>query len=118
MIDWKSFAFGDEYQTLMLKSVELLDRKKSDKLLMDARQGSVIKAEDQIWTEEVFVERAHSSGLRYLAMVQPKSVVANSSLRRTINRLGALPYQYVEFSEWKEAVQWLNNSMTQENKII
>jgi len=64
VIEWTSFAFNEEFQTIMLKGIELLAIKKNDKLLIDARQGSVIKADDQVWIEQMFVERAYSNGLR------------------------------------------------------
>ncbi|MBW7455147.1 hypothetical protein ACFOLF_36270 [Paenibacillus sepulcri] len=109
VMEWKGFAHGDEFQTILIKGIELLEQKKSGKLLMDSRKGSAIKAEDQEWVAQQFVARAYGAGLRYLAMLLPKSMIAKLSLDRTIDGLGELPYELVNFSEMEEAVQWLTH---------
>jgi hypothetical protein len=115
VIEWKGFAHGEEFQTILIKGIELLEQKKSGKLLMDARKGSAIKAEDQEWVAQKFVSRAYGIGLRFLAMLFPKSMVAKLSLDRTVDGLGELPYELVNFSEMEEAVQWLSNPHSKGN---
>ncbi|WP_139999307.1 hypothetical protein [Paenibacillus paridis] len=108
VMEWKGFAYGVEFQTIMNRGIELLSEMRSGRLLMDARKGSAIKAEDQDWIRQTFVSHAFGNGLRYFAMVLPKSTIAKLSLDRTVNQLGELPYELMNFSEMEDAMQWLS----------
>jgi len=114
IMEWRGFAYGQEFQTIFLKGAELLQIKNGSKVLMDIRHGSAIKAEDKLWIGEIFIERAYESGLRHLAMVQPESVIAKLSVNRTVEGLGSLPYQQESFTDWDEAVLWLSNQPHQQ----
>lgn len=109
VIEWKGFAYGQEFQTILMEGAELLKQMNGSKVLMDTRNGSAIKAEDKVWIGEFFIRRAFESGLQYLALLQPHSVVAKLSLNRTVEGLGTLPYRQESFTEWDEAVRWLTN---------
>lgn len=110
IIEWNGFAYGEEFQTILMKGTELLNMKRGSKVLMDTRNGAAIKAEDKEWIGEFFVKKAYESGLRRLALVQPRSVVAKLSINRTVEGLGTLPYLQENFSDWEEAVKWLSAS--------
>ncbi|RTE11647.1 hypothetical protein [Paenibacillus whitsoniae] len=110
MMEWNGFAYGEEFQTILMKGAELLHKKKGSKVLMDTRNGAAIKAEDKAWIGEIFVKKAYESGLRQIALVQPRSVVAKLSINRTVEGLGTLPYLQENFSDWDEAVNWLSAS--------
>ncbi|CAM4405724.1 hypothetical protein FHS16_001783 [Paenibacillus endophyticus] len=107
IIEWKGFAYGEEFQLIMLKGIEWIKKMKSNRLLMDARKGSAIKPDDQEWIARHFVQRAYGNGLRHFAMVLPQSMIAKLSLDRAVNQLGVLPYQLVNFSDMKEARHWV-----------
>ncbi|GIO52805.1 hypothetical protein [Paenibacillus cineris] len=109
VIEWKGFAYGQEFQTILMEGAKLLKQMNGSKVLMDTRNGSAIKAEDKVWIGEFFIRRAFESGLQYLALLQPHSVVAKLSLNRTVEGLGTLPYRQESFTEWDEAVRWLTN---------
>ncbi|UQZ33379.1 hypothetical protein C2I18_07280 [Paenibacillus sp. PK3_47] len=106
-ITWDGFSYGEEFQLILLKGAELLKLKNSDKVLMDTRHGSAIKELDKIWMSEFFVQHVYNSGLRYLALVEPGSVIAKMSINRTVNGLGTLPYQQQSFTGLEEASRWL-----------
>ncbi|MBA2939851.1 hypothetical protein HZF08_16180 [Paenibacillus sp. CGMCC 1.16610] len=109
LIEWNGFSYGEKFQTILLKGIELLEQKKSEKMLMDVRSGSAINQEDQKWIAHQFVERAYRAGLRHIAIVLPKRAIAKMSLDRTIVGLGELPYELLNFSEINEAVKWLSD---------
>jgi hypothetical protein len=110
IMEWNGFAYGEEFQTILMKGAELLEKRKGSKVLMDTRNGAAIKAEDKAWIGEYFIKRAYESGLRQLALLQPRSVVAKLSVNRTVEGLGTLPYRQENFSDWDEAAQWLSSS--------
>jgi hypothetical protein len=108
VVEWKGFAFGKEFETIMLGGIDLMAQHKGSKLLMDARSGSAIKQEDQDWIKDVFVDHAYGAGLRYFAMVLPEKTVAKMSLSRTAASIGGYPYELVDFAGMDEAVRWLS----------
>lgn len=107
-IEWNGFSHGEGLQAVLMQGAELLRQKQSGKVLMDIRQGSVIKEEDKAWMADFYVEHVYKSGLRYLAMIEPNSIVAKLSVNRAVNVQGQLPYQQRSFSGLDEAVRWLN----------
>lgn len=116
-IEWNGFSYGEEFQTILMKGTELLKLRKGSKVLMDARNGSAIKAEDKTWMGEFFIQKAYESGLRQIALVQPHSVIAKLSVIRTVLGLGTLPYLQENFSDRNEAVQWLSNASPRKQAI-
>ncbi|ANS76214.1 hypothetical protein AWM70_17850 [Paenibacillus yonginensis] len=108
LVEWKGFAYGEEFKSILLQGAELLKQMGGSRVLMDTRQGSAIKAEDKTWIGEFFVRRAYESGLRRLAMLEPASMVAKLSVTRTVSGLGSLPYLQENFTDWDEAVEWLS----------
>lgn len=109
IIEWKGFAYGQEFQTILLEGAALLQKMNGSKVLMDTRNGAAIKADDKVWIGEFFIRRAYESGLKYIALLQPTSVIAKLSVNRTVEGLGALPYHQENFTDWNEAVQWLTD---------
>lgn len=107
-IEWNGFSHGEGLQAVLMQGAELLRQKQSGKVLMDIRQGSVIKEEDKAWMADFYVEHVYKSGLRYLAMIEPDSIVAKLSVNRAVNVQVQLPYQQRSFSGLDEAVRWLN----------
>jgi hypothetical protein len=118
VVEWKGFAYGREFQDILMKGTELLALMKGSKVLMDIREGAAIKAEDKAWIGEFFVGYAYESGLRQLAMVQPNSAVARSSVSRTVNGLGELPYRQMSFADLNEAVRWLAQTETETSREL
>ncbi|MDI4649813.1 hypothetical protein [Cohnella hashimotonis] len=108
IIEWNGFAYGEEFQTILLKGADLLKLRYGSKVLMDTREGSAIKTEDKAWIGEFFIRRAYESGLRHLAMLEPHSLIAKMSVNRTVDGLGTLPYRQESFSDREEAVAWLS----------
>ncbi|MFC3799150.1 hypothetical protein [Cohnella sp. GCM10012308] len=108
IIEWKGFAYGEEFQTILTKGADLLKLRYGSKVLMDTREGSAIKAEDKAWIGEFFIRRAYESGLRHLAMLEPHSLIAKMSVSRTVEGLGTLPYRQESFGNREEAVAWLS----------
>lgn len=107
-IEWNGFSHGEGLQAVLMQGAELLRQKQSGKVLMDIRQGSVIKEEDKAWMADFYVEHVYKSGLRYLAMIEPSSIVAKLSVNRAVSVQGQLPYQQRSFSGLDEAVRWLS----------
>lgn len=108
VIEWKGFAYGEEFQTILLKGADLLKLRYGSKVLMDTREGSAIKAEDKAWIGEFFIRRAYESGLRHLAMLEPQSAIARMSVNRTVENLGTLPHRQESCEDRDEAVRWLS----------
>ncbi|MCZ4150003.1 hypothetical protein BZG21_37025, partial [Escherichia coli] len=59
IIEWKGFAYGQEFQTILLEGAALLQKMNGSKVLMDTRNGAAIKADDKVWIGEFFIRRAY-----------------------------------------------------------
>jgi hypothetical protein len=83
-IEWRGFADGSEYRETHNKILEVLKAHSGSKMLADARWMRAVAPEDQAWVQTDWVPRTRPAGLRYSALVVPKSAVAQLSLQRIV----------------------------------
>jgi hypothetical protein len=82
VLEWRDFAYGDEYRTALDKVVHALEQNRANKLLSDSRRMKAIPQEDQEWLIKDWVPRAAKAGLKHLAIVLPKSALGQMTLQR------------------------------------
>jgi hypothetical protein len=82
VLEWRDFAYGDEYRTALNKAIQALEEKQSNKFLSDSRRMKAIPQEDQEWLLKDWVPRATKAGLKHLAIVLPKSTLGQMTLQR------------------------------------
>jgi len=104
-LSWKTFASGAEFREALNKGLELVNEKKAAKWLGDTSSMSAIPTDDQQWANNDWFPRALSSGIKKMAVVVPKSVIAKMSVQNIVSKFDTLEVQ--NFGDKLQAEQWL-----------
>ena len=114
ILEWRDFAYGEEYRCAHNKVLEVLEQRRSSKLLGDARKMRATSQDDQQWLVEHWIPRSAKAGLKHLAIVLPKSVIGQMVLqqlskmstgdKRLISTDGSSYFETVD-----EAKKWLKS---------
>jgi hypothetical protein len=83
-IEWRNFAYGDEYRLVHELILKALGDHTSAKVLADARQMRAAPQEDQEWLLKDWIPRAGKAGLKHMALVLPKSALGQMTLQRIV----------------------------------
>lgn len=107
-----TYVDGEEYRGALDKILDLLALKKSNRLLGDGRRMKVISPEDQAWVEATWMPRSAQVGLRYSALLMPKSALAGLSVDRILTKYKLSDNASVEvmtayFDDIDKAKTWL-----------
>lgn len=82
VLEWRDFAYGDEYRAALNKVVEALEDNRATKMLSNSLRMKAISQEDQDWLIKDWVPRSAVAGLKHLAIVLPKSTLGQMTLQR------------------------------------
>ena len=89
VVEWRDFAFGEEYRRALETILEALADHKSNKLLADSRKMKPIPQDDQEWLIKDWVPRSAKVGLKHSAIVIPKTTLGTMTLQRLVQQPGA-----------------------------
>lgn len=110
-IEWRGFADGSEYREAHNKIIEALRAHNGSKMLADARGMRAVAPEDQGWLNNDWMPRTRLAGLKYSALVLPKSAVAQMSLQRIVTASPPRPADaesdHAYFDNVEDAKKWL-----------
>jgi hypothetical protein len=107
LFSWKQFADGDDFRSPISAGVDLLAKKKGRKWLGDLRNLGPVALDDQKWSAEVWFTRATALGMAYLALVSPRKVVAQMSVKTILNKVQGRDLVIAHFDELEDAARWL-----------
>ncbi|MHA7963372.1 hypothetical protein ACX93W_04430 [Paenibacillus sp. CAU 1782] len=108
VLQWKSFAKGEQYRTPLNKVLELAVQKRTNKALYDSRHLAVISPDDQEWVAQEWYLRSMEAGIKYSALIVPHKAIAKSSANRMLSGMDiSNPTQ--EFHDIDEAFHWLKS---------
>ena len=107
--EWKAYAEGDQYREALEAVIVCLRKNNASRLLSDARKIGPIRQEDQRWTREDWRVRAIGAGLRWIAVVTPKSSVARLSVRGIGNKITDNDAFSSHFDNLELARAWIRN---------
>lgn len=106
VLQWKSFAKGEQYRIPLNKVLELAVQKRTNKALYDSRHLAVISPDDQEWVAQEWYLRSMEAGITYSALIVPHKAIAKSSANRMLSGMDiSNPTQ--EFHDIDEAFRWL-----------
>lgn len=104
-LTWKNFAQGEALRESLNNTLELIAANGGQYCLSDARDVCVLTHEDQQWMSGEWFPRASQLGLQYLAVLQPKNIIAKISVNAVLNRVDGI--EIVTFDTIAAAKQWL-----------
>ena len=109
-IGWDgSYVSGPEYRATLLELLDLLAMRRGCRMLFDMRNLPVVSPEDQAWIQEEWMPRSLKVGLRYSAVVMPKSALSRLTLRHIAKDASGIERQRAYFETLEEARAWLKS---------
>jgi hypothetical protein len=106
---WLGYCTDEQIKTYAFKLLEMIKLKKANKYLVDNSEFLVMSKEAQNWLSDEFYPLTVAAGLKFRAVVMPKSAISRlviKNVQKTINRLGTLTAQ---FDNLEEAKNWLRS---------
>lgn len=107
MAEWLGFIDGQDFRRALDAGHELLVMKRSSRWLADATSLGPFLPEDQRWVNEDWFPRMIASGLRHMAVVEPRKVVAQMSVKRILSRVNGKDVATAHFDSLADARAWL-----------
>lgn len=101
------FVTGSEYRAHLMRILEVLVEKRGSRMLLNMRDMPVMAPEDQEWSEREWMPRSMKTGLKYTAVVMPKSALSRSTLRHLAKAAKEIDRQRAYFQDLEEAKAWL-----------
>ncbi|HEY1419269.1 MAG TPA: STAS/SEC14 domain-containing protein [Candidatus Dormibacteraeota bacterium] len=104
------WADSAEFQAASEAVIEGLRAHRASRLLGNGRNLRVVKQADQDWMSDDWMPRAIAAGLRRMALVIPKSVLARMNLEQMVGKAPEGKLETAYFETLEEARAWLNLS--------
>ena len=92
---------------MMEKVLELIRQKHARKLFADMTVMDTVPNEDLLWTETDWFPRCLKAGLRYSAVVMPKSLASHMSIDKMSERIDPNAVTRRFFADPESASEWL-----------
>lgn len=105
--EWKETPSAEIYRRGLNAGLELLQQKKARKWLADTRLLGALQTEDVKWGNEDWMPRMLAAGLRWMAFVTPKKVIAKMMVKNVVSRIDAHDLSMAHFETLDEARDWL-----------
>ena len=106
-IEWQSWANTKEFMAALDAGHRALLERRSSRWLADCRGMKAIQQADQDWLDQVWFPRMLAAGLKRMAVVMPRSVLASVNVRQILDRVPDTSLSTAYFATVEEAVPWL-----------
>lgn len=105
---WTGFFSGERFRAGLIKGLEVIAAHSAANWLADVSDAKVTSLEDQNYLAYEWTPLAIARGLRRIAYVVPKDVIAQMALNRIVSQTQGLEMHY--FSDKREAQNWLTTT--------
>lgn len=103
----KKYLFGDNFQELLLKAVELLKSKRANKWLSDDRNHNASRVEDAEWANKVWLPNMINNGFKYWAIILPEKAIGQMNIKRYAQSVAEKGVIVKIFGDPDEGLKWL-----------
>ncbi|MFO0578174.1 MAG: STAS/SEC14 domain-containing protein [Polyangia bacterium] len=103
----KGYAESEEFRAGMGQLLALCQRKRNSRYLADTRLMAAVTQSDQRWVNEVYVPAMIAAGVRYQAVIMPKSAVARLSAKYVLAKINEVTLTTNYFDDVETARAWL-----------
>jgi hypothetical protein len=107
LVEWEGWADSAEFKTLLDAGVRALVEHRGSRWLADCRRQRALSPADQEWGDQVWLPQAVASGLKWFAVVLPKSQLATINLQDREATLRQMGLEVGYFTTVEEARAWL-----------
>jgi hypothetical protein len=108
IVAWRGFFSGENMKNGAEKALELIKEKNAKLYLSDTSQSHVVGPDDQNWIINDWQPRAVELGLKKLATVVPKNIIARVAMNRLSPMFSDLETEF--FDNVEAARLWLIDS--------
>lgn len=105
----KGYAEGEEFRTGMGQVLALCQRKRPSRYLGDIRNMAPVTQADQRWVNEQYVPAMIAAGVRYQAVVMPRSSIARLSAKYVLAKINDVTLTTNYFDDFDAARAWLRS---------
>jgi hypothetical protein len=110
VMEWKRYAVSGEFRTGLEKGLELVKQKRARKWLADMRHMGVVSPADQKWSNEDWFPRALAAGIHKMALIVPKSTLAQMSVDTIMSKVPGTDLETAYFDGVEKAKEWLRSA--------
>lgn len=103
----KAYAEGEELRAGYNAMLELCRQKRNSRYLADARNLAPISQADQRWLNEEWFPQIVAAGVRFMAIVMPKSAIARLSATQILSKMNDVTFVTNHFDDIEAARAWL-----------
>lgn len=105
--EWKGFATSAEFQSALLKALQVVREKHAVSFVNDTRKLELVSDEDQIWLRYTWPPLAIEAGLRRLAVVIARSGLSKMAIEEMFKRRRKTVLQSRTFDSVADAMKWV-----------
>lgn len=106
-IVWNGPCLDDEFKTVLLKGLELLEERSLTKWLGDNRNLGVISKSLQEWSIDEFFAKAKVIGLKKLVAIIPTSAISRMGVKNMWTNADIGDIEYIQVKSMEEALEAL-----------
>lgn len=106
-MEWKKFARGDNFKEALNTGLKLIIDKKTGNWIADMVHLGTVAEEDQKWSNEDWFPRALQGGVKNMALIMPKSVIASMSVSDIMNKVEGTDLVTHYFDNLQDAKKWI-----------
>jgi hypothetical protein len=106
--EWKGWANSAEFRAAHNLALTAIQENHATKWLVDSGKMRVVVEEDQRWLAETWIPSIIRAGIRFTAIVQPKSAVARLNVQN-VNAVARSDQEDARFfTTLEDAKRWLS----------
>ena len=105
--EWSGFSTFEKSQEGNMKSLELIQQKRTRKWLVDSRKGTVMTQDTLKWINEVFNPMVVQAGVKKIAVVLSDNVFSQLGVKNISTHLEEYDLEIHNFNTLAEAEEWL-----------
>ena len=109
VLTWKKFASGENFRNPSQKALDLAISKKASKWYSNTLNAGVFSEEDRDWFNTKIVPTMLENGINRSALIVPKSVISNISLKHAADAASKVGLAIKYFPNEDEALEWLKH---------
>lgn len=110
VMQWKARASGEDFRGGLDRGLALLKEKRTSRWLANMRDLGIVTQEDKEWVNTNWFPRAIEGGMRFMALVVPKSALSKMSVKHIMNEVDGADIVTHYFDDVDDAHVWLSSS--------
>jgi hypothetical protein len=103
----KKYAYGKDFQELLMKANEVFKTRGAKKWLCDDRHSSALRKEDEEWANNTWLPMTIENGWKYWAIVQPEKISGKLHMKKFAAAYAKKGITANLFTDPEEAMKWL-----------